>query len=173
MSKRRKPKYLYDVGHPFLKKEIYECDLCNGEMWNFFEINNIYLCPNCAFKQGLINSDEYIKAEYYWYGLEELKAIVYNGEIYVAGINKKYDFEKNNKDYRLDKRYQKWRSLVFERDDYTCQECGQRGRQLNAHHIKPFKDYKELRYEVDNGITLCEKCHRELHKRLRKNGRQR
>lgn len=29
-----------------------------------------------------------------------------------------------------------------------------------AHHIRKWEDYPELRYEVSNGITLCRKCHK-------------
>ena len=59
--------------------------------------------------------------------------------------------------------YQEWRACVFERDHYTCQNCGQIGGTINAHHIKSFKDYPELRLEVSNGITLCLKCHKMAH----------
>lgn len=51
------------------------------------------------------------------------------------------------------------RYFVFDRDNYTCQCCGKRGGNLNAHHLYNFSEYKDLRYDVSNGITLCEKCH--------------
>lgn len=54
--------------------------------------------------------------------------------------------------------YKNWRTNVYERDRYTCQCCGKQGK-LNVHHVYPFSDYKDLRYNVDNGITLCVDCH--------------
>lgn len=56
--------------------------------------------------------------------------------------------------------YREWRSQVFLRDDYTCQDCGKRGGFLQADHIKPWKYYPALRYILSNGRTLCLKCHR-------------
>ena len=52
---------------------------------------------------------------------------------------------------------------VFERDNFKCQVCGKVGGELNAHHIKEFSEYPELRFEVDNGITLCVNCHKKIH----------
>lgn len=57
-------------------------------------------------------------------------------------------------DYRL------WREAVFQRDNYTCVWCNQRGGRLNADHIKPFSAYPELRFAIDNGRTMCVGCHR-------------
>lgn len=65
---------------------------------------------------------------------------------------------------RESSKYHQWRKEVFARDKYICQKCGQTGGVLNAHHIKPFCIYPELRFDTGNGITLCKKCHIELHK---------
>ena len=56
-----------------------------------------------------------------------------------------------------------WKRCVLKRDNYTCQHCGKRGGILNVHHILSFAEYSDLRFEVDNGITLCKKCHYIFH----------
>ncbi|MGM0582977.1 MAG: HNH endonuclease [Bacteroidota bacterium] len=59
----------------------------------------------------------------------------------------------------------KWRERVYERDNYTCQVCGDdTGGNLNAHHLYNYMDYPSKRADIDNGITLCEDCHKEFHK---------
>jgi len=60
--------------------------------------------------------------------------------------------------------YVEWRNLVFERDNFTCQECGEREGKLTAHHINAFSDYPDFRMEISNGKTLCWKCHGNLHR---------
>lgn len=55
------------------------------------------------------------------------------------------------------------RAEVFKRDDYTCNQCGVRGGDMHAHHILQRKDYPELALDVDNCITLCVECHKQVH----------
>ena len=57
-----------------------------------------------------------------------------------------------------------WRKQVFERDNYTCQCCGDnKGGNLNAHHKDGYHWCEERRHDVTNGVTLCEDCHKEFH----------
>jgi hypothetical protein len=70
---------------------------------------------------------------------------------------------------RISYKYRKWRDSVLQRDNYTCQECSYKGKNLNVHHIKHFSDHEELRYDIGNAVTLCELCHRKLHKEEREN----
>jgi hypothetical protein len=55
--------------------------------------------------------------------------------------------------------YKNWRREVFLRDNYTCVNCNKKGGNLNADHIKPYVKFPELRYDVENGRTLCVPCH--------------
>jgi len=61
--------------------------------------------------------------------------------------------------------YSLWRNSVFSRDSWTCQKYGIKGGKLTAHHIKNFSQFPELRFAIDNGITLSEKAHKEFHKK--------
>lgn len=73
--------------------------------------------------------------------------------------------------------YYEWRKAVLDRDNRTCQHCHITEDQLpkvghvvetnmHTHHIKSWKEFPDLRYVVENGITLCCKCHREEETRL-------
>ena len=154
----------------------YRCDSCGVELpenyprEDYPEENKDY-CGDCAFKMGLINELEYLKRYCFGIGIEGLRAVIHNGEIRL-GISK-FEWERTSRN-RECKQYRDWRESVFIRDNYTCQYCGKRGGTLNAHHIKPYSKYPNLRTDVNNGITLCERCHKEVHKKEKRekvNGR--
>lgn len=64
------------------------------------------------------------------------------------------------RDERNDGVYVAWRRGVWTRDKWTCRIdnifCSGR---IEAHHILAWKEYPELRYEINNGITLCHAHH--------------
>lgn len=83
----------------------------------------------------------------------------------------KNDLDKRNLSYfnyeeRRSYTYKKWKENVLERDNYTCQKCGTQSN-LVVHHIIPFSQNKNLRFDTNNGITLCKECHRKEHKNER------
>ena len=79
-------------------------------------------------------------------------------EIEIKQMNK----NKNKK--RSDKKYDKWRKDVLERDNYTCRLCGNADEDviLNVHHIEKYSENEELRTDINNGITLCHECHKKI-----------
>ncbi len=94
-----------------------------------------------------------------------------NGELHwnwKGGITPLVMEIRNNEKYRI------WRKAVFERDDYTCQLCGERGVFLEADHFPKrfseiFKEFYiknldealncEKFWNINNGRTLCRRCH--------------
>ena len=62
------------------------------------------------------------------------------------------------------KRYRDWRTKIFKRDRYTCQLCEKVGGYIEAHHIKLKSVFPELIFSPTNGITLCGKCHKSIHR---------
>jgi len=92
--------------------------------------------------------------------LGKLSLVRYEGDsLILKDLN--IDVKRN----RSIKIYKEWRTAVFERDNFTCKVCGTKGIKLNAHHIEKWADCEESRFDINNGITLCESCHKTVHKR--------
>lgn len=77
-----------------------------------------------------------------------------NSHFWKGGVSNENHRIRQSLEYRI------WRESVFKRDDYTCQECGKRGVELQADHVKPFAYHPKLRFDINNGRTLCIDCHR-------------
>lgn len=65
---------------------------------------------------------------------------------------------------RSSEEYKSWVQSVYARDNYTCAKTKQRGGKLVAHHILNFSLYPDLRFNIDNGITLSKESHELFHK---------
>lgn len=65
---------------------------------------------------------------------------------------------------RKNKEYKQWRLDVYKKDNYTCQICKNKSKDLHAHHLESFCSNVNLRYEKSNGVTLCKKCHIDFHR---------
>lgn len=66
------------------------------------------------------------------------------------------------KDYLERRRFRgTMQKIIFERDNYTCQLCGNKG-DLQVDHIQSWKDYVELRFDINNCRTVCAKCHYQI-----------
>lgn len=68
-----------------------------------------------------------------------------------------------NRKLRQSIEFKEWRKKVFNRDNYTDQKTGTRGAELHPHHILNFAEYPELRFDINNGITLSKESHIEFH----------
>ena len=79
-----------------------------------------------------------------------------NSPNWKGGITVIYQKERKSREYA------QWRKSVFVRDKYKCVKCGDKGR-IHAHHVIRFSDDKDKMYSISNGITLCIKCHGDVH----------
>lgn len=88
-------------------------------------------------------------------GIPRLNKRGENCHLWKGGITDK------NKKIRTSIEFKVWRETIFKRDKFLCQmpECSNSEKYLQAHHIRKFSDYEDLRLDINNGITLCKDCH--------------
>jgi len=151
-------------------KVLCHCDVCGKE--NLIKYQNIksneYICLICLRK-----SEKNIK------NLKQntlkMKCTKRSKETKEKMKNNHKDFSgKNNPNYnpnltdkgRKQRRHgwgqNKWKNQIKKHNNFTCQKCGSK-ENLQAHHINNWKNFKEQRLDIDNGITLCKDCHKKLH----------
>ena len=152
-------------GDYYIPIKIYECDRCKEiiqEDYPHYKNKTSIYCPDCAFILNKITEEEYLFN--LPISISNLHAEVIEGEILVWTGNIHPLDKRRNKLDRRSKQYREWRQAVLGRDNKKCIKCGSKSK-LEAHHIKEFCKYKELRFAVDNGITLCNECHKKLHRK--------
>ena len=135
------------------------CDYCNKEFettkTKYNKSKNHFCSREC---QGKWQSENIRGENHPCYGKEGLK-----GENHPS-YNPNLTQEEREQGRNIEG-YSDFIKGVYERDNYTCQCCGDnKGHNLNAHHIYGYAEYKDLRTDVDNGTVLCEDCHKRYHK---------
>ena len=67
---------------------------------------------------------------------------------------------------RATSEYKAWRKYILNRDDYRCTKCGAESN-LHVHHIEYISENHKKATDKENGITLCNICHRKKHGRYK------
>lgn len=127
------------------KRVNINCDYCNKEInitQSMFDNNEHHFCSReCYFKWR----SENLRGE--------------NNPSYKPNLT-----EEDREKRRNIQGYRDFVKGVFERDNYTCQKCGDnKGGNLVAHHLNGYHWCKDERVDVNNGITLCTTCHKLFH----------
>ena len=134
------------------KKEIIECACGCGESFNKYDSRGRprkYINGHFDKILGTVGCREHTPET-----IERIRKKL-------SGRKLKKDSEyKRTQDYNLRRKFQKqMQSKVFERDDYICQICGEKGGDLQVDHIQSWAKYPEVRFKMDNCRTVCMSCH--------------
>ena len=71
--------------------------------------------------------------------------------------------DKDREGRRKQQGYNEWSYKVKEKADFICNICGQKHGDIVSHHLESYNSNKNLRLDVNNGVCLCDKCHKEFH----------
>lgn len=163
-----------------VKHMIKKCLYCNIEFEK--DPRSSYCSRRCAYSSPLRQNKINQKRDAYyanggigpmgWLGKKRPASAVEKNRQFMLGrfVGKKNPMWKGgitNPRHKvlMSQEYKDWRMSVFRRDNFTCQECGDKSGRgydvvLNADHIKPYALYPESRFDINNGRTLCVSCHR-------------
>lgn len=99
----------------------------------------------------LRSSSDYEKEKRYW---------LWKGNNYLDPLTRK----------RNQLKHRKWSHAVIARDCFKCQHCSIPKGRLEAHHVVSLRECIDtnLEFDIANGVTLCKKCHANIHKTYKK-----
>lgn len=165
----RKPDKQYPYIRPWNKKDdiTKKCPVCGKEFSTTRE-NAVYCSKECwSHRATLIRNCPMCGKQFKTTKSEnrklcswECRNLLYReftgdkAHAWKGGTTKETKCRRSNSEYR------EWRMAVFTRDNFKCRICGKHGSDLEAHHIKEVRNYPNLIYDVDNGLTLCHECHK-------------
>lgn len=154
------------------RKEIKYCSIKCGNK-SLEKQKATLVCNDCNKEYKLTPSQYYLhkkRSQKYNFCSKKCMSNFFKGENSPNWIKDRSKLKNPKHSIRWSKLMNDWRKSVYLRDNYTCALCGNRSSKnnsvvLNAHHIRTFKKYPELRFEISNGVTLCEKCHKKTYKK--------
>ena len=151
------------------KRKIYTCEVCGKEFEFGTYRNPKYCSKECWNRRNPAESKTcpFCKKEFTTYQRDQVycskscarsdmtgeRATAWKG-----GLTRAILSIRGRKQYRV------WRAAVLARDGNKCTKCDATDN-LHAHHIKSFDKFPELRYDVSNGLTVCDNCHSKIHGR--------
>lgn len=154
--KKRKTLICQECGKEFEVQDYRDAKFCSIECKNKNQSSKIIEieCDNCHTKFFKKTCDI---NETNNFCCKECSDLFHRGENHYEW--KEYIHIKGRKDA-----FRKWGKVVKERDNYTCQECGNTDKRiLHAHHIIPKSINRDTEFDESNGITLCAYCYYKAH----------
>jgi len=134
-------------GQKMTKEQVRKLSLINPKPWLGKKFSDEHRRKISEARKGFKMSDEQRKK------LSEIKKGC-NHPNWKGGV------KLENQKFRVTREYREFLSKILLRDGDICKidnkDCGG---PLEIHHILNSMDYPELRYEVNNGITLCRNHH--------------
>lgn len=123
--------------------------LCICDCGNYKEVKSSYLIKNKTRSCGCLNQEK------------RKSRSGSNNPNWNPSLTKE---DRDSSKYGRDEKSKEWARLVKERNHYLCQICKIKNQNIVSHHILPWLLYKNLRYDLNNGICMCSECHDEYHK---------
>jgi len=160
LGRKRSPESIVKTAAANTKGKYFNCLVCNAEFWRQpcrIKSGDCKFCSRECYQQwqkGRPKSDAF---KDFCKSRKGDKNPSWKG-----GVTPEHIKIRNSKELK------EWRESVFKRDKHTCQDCfdiSQKGKTvyLHAHHLKSFSEFPELRFDINNGVTLCKKCHYKRH----------
>lgn len=139
---------------------IFSCNHCGTnieESWPHTEDEGNHFCVACSFIRGYITERQYLEYSGGLGWIKNIHAAVREGKVY-TWVGYTTPWEPTLKQLRATPQYRSWRKQVMQKGKGKCKKCKSTC-SLEAHHIKSFAKYADLRFEVSNGEVLCTTCH--------------